>query len=402
MGLVGRIGNGVPDGVVLHSVRMKPLTRILVSIVVGAILTLLTAWLATAIGGVFNPDNLKRSELPADWALDLVEGYEGASEVPGFGVERVWAAAQCESSEETSRKGWVLRIRAGWPMHALECWETPLDQVAESRYGGDLHRGIVAFTGDGEIYLPTRPRMLACLINTVFYGSITYMFLSWVGRRVPRCSACEGKAKTGSLPRRLGWSICVAVLGVVGSSWLLAVFSLGFPVSTGMLPVYEALGSKPAVEWTQAIFREHTRAPWRITPPPGWPDKGERNLVKALCAKGRFGSAARQADDRGSFIEWSAAGLPLCAMESRRIVTKGSAVPRVAFSSGVAVPRGRSVFYMPLRPMLLPFVFNTLVFAVAIFLILTALAGIRRWRRSRTGRCPSCAGAIVAAPAGSP
>lgn len=363
---------------------VKLATRIAVPLMFGALVTWVVAWCAVIRAGsiIESLEDMQPATMPNDWELAPAEGWADEARVKdAWGAEIVLSAAGAGVEG-----GFVWRVRAGWPMLALESWET-FEETDE--YGGPLRKGVVAFTPTGEIHLPTRPRAIPFLVNTTCFGVLCFALFGRRGVSASRCPECGGGAP--KLPI-FAWalsSVSLASVIVVATAWgvLLAPAGAGVPA-----PLSPLLGrtSSTTTSWTNAIFRDPDRAPWVVVPPGDWP----RESVRFSAPYGvRFGQLQRRAFGRlrpTLSAEWTASGWPLCAIESRRFHASGVGPAEASFDRGIPISRGGSTRYIPLRPMLVPFAFNTAVFAAGLFLLRAAIWNARQWSRHRRVQCLRC------------
>ncbi len=367
---------------------VKLATRIAVSLVVGVLATWLVAWCAVIRAGsiIETLDQMLPTSLPDDWELAPAEGWaEEASVKTAAGVEIVWSAVGASVGGESAQGGFVWRVRAGWPMLALESWETlkPYED-----YGLPLRRGFVAFLPTGEIHLPTHVRVVPFLVNTTCFSVLCFALFARRGASASRCPECGGGEPRMPVLALSLTSLAFASVLVVAMAWCVVLVPRNLKV-----PERLWILDRPSfieTSWIDALFGDPARAPWEVVPPSNWPRQAVRTGPDRFP---RFGQAHRRAFGHMRptvSAEWSASGWPLCVMESRRFHTSDVGPREVSFDSGIPLSIGGNTRYLPLRPMLVPFAFNTGVLAAVVLVLRVVFWHARCWRRARCNQCLRC------------
>lgn len=144
-------------------------------------------------------------------------------------------------------------------------------------------------------------------------------------------------------------------------------------------------------------------ARWIDRVPSTWPARAD-NMRESVRALHTYVKQMRHNGQNLLCLEHASCGWPLRSMVSSRLIEedvlagKGGTVDRGVWYDGIVLRSGAVMTmnpyiesrYIPVRPLCVGFVLNSLVYGVAVWPVLFVPSKVKRWRRRRRGACVGC------------
>lgn len=428
--------------------RLITLRTIVAAALFGAMVTVLVSWSFALYG--FSRSVL--SVEGAAWPCKPPEGWPKASEfTQQYQLSWLRGALQEWESwgnhDQSSRGNYHMFVaQSGWPFLAMQSclhrdaigvsWYAPRDPydnqpLYETGLTVPLHMSHAHAAGEAgwcSRRLPLRPIWLGFVINSLF-AAIGYFGFAVLWRLQPQ----SVRKRTGNGLRRSRWThpLTIVLLGMLLNVAVALGVWLRWQFSTTPLWLnFDQYLADEAVD-QGATSLPDAMAVWPVKVPADWPDKprwigrlGEAFGVRGyeLTSNGIPSAAigwmhvtwGPRADDPHQQMLITQIGWPLPCLQAGELIEVAGRTPQNAeddsqiwptSSQIVRSPAGLGILlpnapvpqrdrlpspYLPLRPILLGWTVNSLVFSALLAPVLLFPGAIRTLLRRRKGRCEKC------------
>ncbi len=388
----------------------------------GRVVTVLVAWCCTVRGGFGGEWEVIESPTwpaptPEGWPLQPIDGERLIHSSIFGGIDFESAAGSTEDSYQTGYL--MLVIRTGWPWRSMRTvsWYTSAWDGGEESYESEPiasgisvapHRtrsSIIApyYDAMAPMHLPAAPLWAGFVANSTLAAGLI-VAVAWLFR-----FGTLQRARSRSRRAALAWIVWMLALGALASIVTALAMWSRWQVQDPPQPLNDGLGIYHVAERGPLGLGGIRSLEWPAMPPTSWPARpnvfhhyGDWHGITEygyLDARYPVPSGAPDIEYERFNVTVCQAGWPMRCLESIDFVEikRDLTWTRTVGPMGIELPLHSSTTWpgeagavLPLGPIWLGLLANTLFYAYLIALPVLSIRAARVVRRRRRGACESC------------